>query len=301
MFCRKSIGVITIIMASMIASGAQTAENARYPDWKGAWERFVPEVSVASPSGLRTSGGQPSFDQTKPWGRGQEAPLTPEYQKVLEDSLADQARGGQGNNFDRAARCLPNGMPLMMTAFLPLEFVVMPDTTYILTTDYMYFRRIFTDGRDWPRNIQPTFAGYSIGRWIDEDGDGIYNVLEVETRGFTGPRVYDATGLPLHFDNQSIFKERIYREKSDPTILHDEITVIDHALTRPWTVDKKYLNNPNPHPNWIIGSCVESSMLVGVGREGYALSADGLLMPITKGQAPPDLRYFKQEMKQPQR
>jgi hypothetical protein len=284
-------------MASMMASGVQSAENARYPDWKGAWERFVPEAFVIAPSGLRTYGGQPSFDPNKPWGPGQEAPLTPEYQKVLEDSLADQARGGQGNNFDRAARCLPNGMPLMMTAFLPLEFVVTPDTTYILTTDYVYFRRIFTDGRDWPRNIQPTFAGYSIGRWIDEGGNGIYNVLEIETRGFTGPRVYDATGLPLHTDNQSIFKERIYRDGSDPNILHDEITVIDHALTRPWTVDKQYLRNPNPHPNWIIGSCVESNMLVPVGREGYALSADGLLMPITKDQPPPNLKYFKQSPK----
>ena len=300
MLCRKSIGAVAIIAASMMASGVRAADNARYPDWKGAWERFVPEVSELSPSGLRTSGGQPSFDQTKPWGTGQEAPLTPEYQKVLEDSLADQARGGQGNNFDRAARCLPNGMPLMMTAFLPLEFVVTPDTTYVLTTDYMYFRRIFTDGRDWPRNIQQTFAGYSIGRWIDADGSGIYNVLEVETRGFTGPRVFDATGLPLHSDNRSIFKERIYRERGDANVLHDEITVIDHALTRPWTVDKKYLHNPSPHPNWIIGSCVESNMLVPVGRDAYAISADGRLMPITKDQPPPDLRYFKQGVKQPQ-
>ncbi len=296
----KSIGAVTIVAAVMVASGARTAENARYPDWKGAWERFVPEVSELSPSGLRTSGGQPSFDQTKPWGFGQEAPLTPEYKKVLEDSLADQAKGGQGNNYNRAALCLPNGMPVMMTAFLPLEFVVTSDTTYILTSDYVYFRRIFTDGRDWPRNIQPTYAGYSIGKWIDEDGNGIYNVLEVETRGFTGPRVYDPTGLPLHFDNQSIFKERIYRERNDEDVLHDEITVIDHALTRPWTVDKKYLHSPNPHPNWIIGSCGESSMLIGIGGEVYALSADGLLMPVKRDQAPPDLRYFKQGGKQPQ-
>jgi hypothetical protein len=301
MLGRKSIGAVAIIAASMMGSGAPAAENARYPEWKGAWERFIPEVSVLSPSGLRTSGGQPSFDQTKPWGPGQEAPLTPEYQKVLEDSLADQAIGGQGNNFDRAARCLPNGMPLMMTAFLPLEFIVTPETTYILTTDYMYFRRIFTDGRDWPKEIQPTFTGYSIGRWVDEDGDGTYDVLEVETRGFTGPRVFDATGLPLHSDNQSIFKERMYSERSNPNTLHDEITVIDHALTRPWTVDKKYLHSPNPRPNWIIGSCAESNMIVPVGKEAYAISADGLLMPIKKDQASPDLRYFKPQVKQPQR
>jgi hypothetical protein len=68
-------------------------------------------------------------------------------------------------------------------------------------------------------------------------------------------------------------------------VVHDEITVIDRALTRPWTVDKKYLHNPNPRPNWIIGSCGESSMLVGIGRDAYALSADGLLIPIQKNQA----------------
>jgi hypothetical protein len=108
-------------------------------------------------------------------------------------------------------------------------------------------RRIFTDGRDWPIDADPapTYAGYSIGRWIDEDGDGIYDVLEVETRGpFKGPRAYDATGLPLHFDNQSIFKERIFRDRDDPKILHDVITTIDHALTRPWTVDKNMSSIP---------------------------------------------------------
>jgi hypothetical protein len=155
----------------------------------------------------------------------------------------------------------------------------------------------------WTRlaqEIQPTYAGYSIGRWVDEDRNGIYSVLEVETRGFTGRRVYDPTGLPLHFDNQSIFKERMYRERREPNILHDEITVIDHALTRPWTVVKKYLHNSNPHPNWIMGSCGESSMLLGLGKEVYAVSADGLLMPVKKDQAPPDLRYFKQGVKQPQ-
>ena len=75
--------------------------------------------------------------------------------------------------------------------------------------------------------------------------------LVVETRGpFKGPRAYDATGLPLHFDNQSVFHERIRRDKVDSNILHDEITVIDHALTRPWTVDKKYVLVANQRPNW---------------------------------------------------
>jgi hypothetical protein len=122
-------------------------------------------------------------------------------------------------------------------------------------------------------------------------------VLQVETRGFKGPRAYDETGLPLHVDNQSIFKERIYRDKADPKILHDEITTIDHALTRPWTVDKKYVHNPDPRPDWREFYTTEDNAQVAVGKENYFLSAEGLLMPTRKDQAPPDLRYFKQPQK----
>ena len=162
---------------------------------------------------------------------------------------------------------------------------------------YDHFRRIYTDGRDWPADIEPSFAGYSIGKWIDEDGDGKYDVLEVETRGFKGPRAYDELGLPLHFDNQSIFKERIYRDKADPTILHDVITTIDNALTRPWTVDKKYVHNPNLRANWPEYYLGDLNAQIMIGKENYFLSWDGHLMPAKKDQAPPDLKYFKPAQK----
>ncbi len=152
--------------------------------------------------------------------------------------------------------------------------------TYILTGTEL--RRVFTDGRDWPSDALPTYQGFSIGKWLDEDGDGVYDVLEVETRNFKGPRAYDASGLPLHFDNQSVFKERFFVDKSDPNLLHDLITVYDHALTRPWTVDKTFKRSPERYPHWGQFFC------------NYFLSADGLLMPAKKDQAPPDLRYFKQ-------
>jgi len=44
--------------------------------------------------------------------------------------------------------------------------------------------------------------GYSIGNWKDEDGDGRFDLLEVETRNFKGPRNLEATGLPLHRDTR---------------------------------------------------------------------------------------------------
>jgi hypothetical protein len=249
-----AIGEIVLAVLTIAIGDTRALEESKYPDWSGQWERFV----------VRGLPGQPSFDQTKPWGLGQQAPLTPEYQKVLEDSIADQAKGGLGNY--HTPRCLAAGMPLMMIAFRPLEFVVTPATTYILIGGDDHHRRIFTDGRSWPSEIEPTFAGYSIGKWIDEDGDGRYDVLEVETRGpFKGPRAYDATGLPLHFDNQSMFKERFYRDNADPNIFHDEITVIDHALTRPWTVDKRYVRNRNPHADWPEYYCGENNAQIVLG------------------------------------
>jgi hypothetical protein len=276
------------ISQTLPATAEPAQSPAKYPDWKGGWARFTAP-------GLP---GQPSFDQTRPWGRGQEAPLTPEYRQVLEDSIADQANGGEGNFFDHAVRCYPSGMPLNMVAFRPLEFVVTPKTTYVLVGGADHFRRIFTDGRDWPKEIEPAYVGYSLGKWLDTDNDGVYDTLEVETRGpFKGPRVYDATGLPLHFDNESMFKERIWRDKADPKIMHDEITVFDHALTRPWTVDKKYVHDPNPSHTWSEFYCTENPSMIAIGKESYFLSTEGLLMPVRKDQPPPDLRYFKQTQK----
>jgi hypothetical protein len=289
MLDRVSTGVVGVAVASallmMTGAGVRAADDPRYPDWTGHWARFVV-------SGL---GGQPSFDQTKPWGPGQQAPLTAEYQKILQDSMADQAKGGEGNYADHA-RCLAAGMPHMMIAFRPLEFVVTTKTTYILIGSEDHYRRIFTDGRNWPKDIEPTYAGYSIGRWIDENGDGKYDVLEVETRGFKGPRVYDASGLPLHYDNQSVFKERIHLDTADPNIIHDEITVIDDALTRPWTVDKRYVRSQDSESQWPEFIC-ENNMQIFVGDEHYFVSGDGLLMPTRKDQPPPDPRYFKQTRK----
>ena len=137
------------------------------------------------------------------------------------------------------------------------------------------------------------FDGYSIGRWTDADASGRYGALEIETRALKGPRVYDASGIPLHPDNQSVIKERLYLSKADANLLHDEITVIDHALTRPWTVLKSYRRNPEPRPYWPEYVCADGQSHVQIGKETYYLSADGQLMPAKKDQLPPDFRYFK--------
>jgi hypothetical protein len=281
---RRSIGALALA-ASLCWSlaGARAFDDAIYPDLSGQWLL----VNLHP-------GGQIAFDQTKPWGLGQEAPLTPEYQAILEASIADQANGGQGN-WNSGARCMPPGMPATMNGYNSLEVIVLPETTYVLVEHNLPVqRRIYTDGRDWPQEVEPTFQGYSIGRWIDSDGKGRFDVLEVETRYFKGPRALDPTGIPVHADNQSIVKERIYLDKRDPKRLHDELTLIDNALTRPWTVLRTYQRNPDPHPTWREENCPGVTLLTKIGNELYFKGADGNLLPTRKNQPPPDLRYFHQ-------
>jgi hypothetical protein len=231
-----------------------------------------------------------NWDPDKGSGLAQQAPLTLEYQARYEANLKDQAAGGQGD--ERHSYCIPLGMPRLMTVVYPMEIVITPRTTYILT-DNSEPRRIFTDAREWPNEIEPSFNGLSIGKWVDADADGRYGTLEVETRGLKGPRTFDASGIRMHDDNQTVVKERIHLDGANKNILFDEITTIDHALTRPWTVTKKYLRDPNPQPIWRYNECAENNPLILVGKESYYVSQDGFLMPVKKGQDPPDLRYFK--------
>jgi hypothetical protein len=275
------LGTIAFAAAlGVSAAGAQIIDLGKYPDLKGQWTRALVPGAV----------GQPPHDPSKPPGRGQQAPLTAAYHAVFEANLADQAAGGQGN--DPTYVCLPNGMPRAMSAYEPLEFIITPEITYILIDHIEHTRRIYTDGRDWPANIEPSFLGYSIGKWLPENEESRFNALDVETKGFKGPRVYDQTGIPLHADNQSIIKERIYLDQADRNLLHDEITTIDDALTRPWTVIKNYRRNPNPRPVWREWVCAEGNNHVELAGQSYFLSADGLLMPTKKDQPAPDLRYF---------
>jgi len=238
------------------------------------------------------------YDPHKPAGPGQQAPLTPEYQKIFEANLADQELGGQAG--DPTYKCLSPGMPRIMGPYGEMEVVITPETTHILIDHIHDNRRIHTDGRDFPANMaeNPQFSGYSIGHWVDEDGDGRYDTLVVETRGLKGPRTFEMTGIPMHEDNQTVITERIYLDKTDPNVLHDEITTIDHALTRPWVVTKDYRRTPTKEPIWWSETvCAENNVHVNVGDEVYFLSGEGFLMPSKKDQPPPDLRYFNRSKK----
>src|SRR4051812_34968305 len=147
---RRSLAAIALVTAWLAsATAAQAFDADKWPNLDGQWV------------GVRLGvGGQPAFDPTKPWGPGQQAPLTPEYLKILEASIQDQKNGGQGN-WQTGANCLPPGMPGMMTISQPMEIIVRPEITYVLIQHgNQAHRRIYTDGRDWPKEeeFEPTFV-----------------------------------------------------------------------------------------------------------------------------------------------
>src|ERR1700692_1078986 len=96
MFYRSLTGAFALAAAlTLTTGGATAADDGKYPNWKGQWSAI----------NLRLGGQVIKYDPNKAWGPAQQAPLTPEYQKVLEASMADQAKAAFGTS--RSAACLP--------------------------------------------------------------------------------------------------------------------------------------------------------------------------------------------------
>jgi len=127
---------------------------------------------------------------------------------------------------DPASKCLPRGIVKTYTSPLMRKIVQTPGLVLILTEANTAFRQIFTDGRPLPEIEQPSFNGYSVGKW---EGDA----LVVRTAGFTDGLWLDRSGSPL--TDAARMTERIRRPSYGR--LEIELTVDDpKAYTAPWTV-----------------------------------------------------------------
>jgi hypothetical protein len=268
-------GLVTVTMLAMVvgvcaspqdAQGQSTPRSAAtpaYPDWSGQWER-IGSLNWP-PEGYAKAGP---------------APLTPEYQKVYEKNLEMRAQGILAG--DPPATCLPPGMPRVMKMSFPMEIIVTPRITYIIADWESQVRRIYTDGRSWPGYILPEFNGYSIGQWHDENKDGVFDMLSIETRGIKGPRSIDSTGVVLHENNQTVVREEIRR--IDQNTLEDKITTIDDAFTRPWVINQRYKHNAKDFV-WVEYVCAEGNRHIKLGDEWYFINdAEGVLEPTREGQ-----------------
>ncbi len=124
------------------------------------------------------------------------------------------------------AHCLPLGLMQLHTHGQPRKMIQTPGVTVILYEANAGVRQIFTDGRPMPKDPEPWWFGYSVGRW---EGD----TLVVETAGFRDLGWLDVEGSPLTETGKLI--ERFHRP--DYGHLDIEVTIDDpKAYTKPWTV-----------------------------------------------------------------
>jgi hypothetical protein len=148
-----------------------------------------------------------------------EAAFTPKAQAIFRKRAAEHSMDGP------LTRCLPFGPGLMFVGGIHR---LMQSATMIadLIEGGSGYRQIFMDGRELPKDPNPTWSGYSVGRW---EGD----TLVVETNGFNDRGWLDQTGHPR--SEQLHVTERFRR--IDFGHIQFQITFDDaEMLTRPLTI-----------------------------------------------------------------
>ncbi|HEY1757621.1 MAG TPA: hypothetical protein VGG72_19770 [Bryobacteraceae bacterium] len=140
--------------------------------------------------------------------------------------LFNQRKDGALAKEEPDANCLPQGVPKIDAAPVPWKLIQGRGEVTILYEAFSQFREIFTDGRELPKDPNPTWLGYSVGHW---EGD----TLVVESSGFNGKTWLDQMGHPA---SDALHVTERFRRK-DFGHLELEITIDDPKMyTKPWTV-----------------------------------------------------------------
>ena len=207
------------VLLAQTRSGSRKA--ARTGDLTGVWY----------PSSVNTF----NFIWTDPQGqRLNTLPLTPWGQEKFK---ANHPIGGEYTALtsnDPNFSCLPPGVPNIYTHAYPVELVQIQGRA-IMFFEYGHFvRQIFTDGREHPKDTNPTWMGDSIGRW---EGD----TLVIDSTGFNDKTWLDVSGHP-HSESLRMV-ERMRRVDHDTLMI--DITIDDpQAYTTPLKTQRKYILKP---------------------------------------------------------
>lgn len=124
------------------------------------------------------------------------------------------------------AHCLPLGVMQLHTHGQPRKMIQAPGLIVIIYEANSGLRQIFTDGRALPKDPEPWWYGYSVGKW---EGD----TLVVESTSFKDMGWLDVEGSVLTETGKIIERFR----RPDYGHLEIEVTIDDpKAYTKPWTV-----------------------------------------------------------------
>lgn len=209
-----------------IYSGKHHEGSAPPHDISGVW--MVSENFRFSPI------HEPPSSFLQPWAL---ARLNAEPMSLRRDLPAAHGGSTTALGKDEDISCSQIGLTAYITTQKPLEIVQTPQRIFMFFEYAHTFREIWMDGRELPKDPDPSYFGYSVGRW-----EG--NTLVVETVGFDQTVI---NGMP-HSDAAHLV-ERYTRPNLDTLELN--LTASDpKAYTKPWTAGPVKLAW---HPDW--GAC----------------------------------------------
>ena len=159
------------------------------PDLSGVWQaERTPEEEFARAFGPGFAQLQVDFNDINKhmvnvfWGtKLEEEPLRPEGAAILRQRLG-------GTEQFQGASCLPASLPATMN-ILAFKMIQAPNQIVVMLENGDPARQIHTDGRDLPKDPNPSWMGYSVGRWESD-------TLVVETIGITTRAWLDGMGHP---------------------------------------------------------------------------------------------------------
>jgi polar amino acid transport system substrate-binding protein len=220
----KTALLTSLIWLSAAVAGAQWLEY-RIPGTPRTADG-EPNLNAPTP---RTQDGKP--DLTGIWKRGADR----YYNNIAADLKSDdvqpwaetlyQQRKGEFGKDSMEVRCLPLGPAASTTPYADFKIIQTPALIAVLLDDLTH-RQIHMDGRPLPKNPNPSWMGYSVGRWERD-------TLVVETIGFTEQAWLDYDGHP-HTEALRMIER--YR-RTNFGHLDVSVTFEDPgAFTKPWTV-----------------------------------------------------------------
>jgi hypothetical protein len=195
----------------------------------------LPAAKAEQPAGPvpRTLDGKPSLSGV--W----EVPYVPDMSRGI-GALPFTAWGEaewkayDPAKFDYTGHCLPMGWTRQMNAPMPLEIMQEPNRIAILFEAWNTFKVIPTDGREHPKNLDPTWLGSSVGHW---EGD----TLVVDSIGFNDKTRLDTIGHP-HSDQLHIVE---HFKRTDTVHLSYEVTVDDPKVySKPFSNKRTLMLKP---------------------------------------------------------
>jgi hypothetical protein len=227
----RTKGPQTASGALNLTAPAPKLADGKTPDLSGIWDadKFPCTEAIAALGCIDAPQGIPFGAINIGGGTAEVLPMQPWAEALVKQ------RKENGSRDDSIARCLPI-TPARAWASFTLQKIIQTRDTLVVLDEYMLqYRQIFLDARPLPKDPEPTFKGYSVGKW---DGD----TLVVETVGLKDNAMLDMWGHPL--TDQARITERIRRVNYGH--LQIDLTVNDpKAYTKPWTATIKLTLAPN--------------------------------------------------------